>query len=55
MIIKYGIIYDTTDGCRKQYQYENAMWIVSVLVFTYIVIIDRCINIRSWEKQNRWY
>ena len=42
--IKGGIIYDTTYGCRKQYRYANITWILFVLVFTYRVIIDRCIN-----------
>ena len=42
--IKYGIIYDTTDVYTKQYRCENALWILSVLSFTYRVIIDRCIN-----------
>ena len=44
LFIKYGIIYDDADGCNKQYICENAMWIWSVLEFTYRVIIDRCIN-----------
>ena len=42
--IKYGIIYDTADGCRKQYQCANAMWIWSVLAFKYTVIIYIWIN-----------
>ena len=42
--IKDGIIYDTIYGCIKQYICENSMWLLSVLAFTYIVIIDRCIN-----------
>ena len=43
-VIKDGIIYDTTYGCSKKYRCTNAMWILSVLEFTYIVIIDRCTN-----------
>ena len=39
-----GIIYDTTDGCSKQYRYENAMWLLYVLEFTHRVIIYRYIN-----------
>ena len=27
VFIQYGIIYDTTGGCSKQYKYENAMWL----------------------------
>ena len=42
--IKDGIIYETTDRCFKQYKCTNEMWLLSVLVFTYRVIIDRCIN-----------
>ena len=38
--INYGIIYDTTDGCSKQYRCSNALWLLSVLEFTYRVIID---------------
>ena len=39
--IKYGILYDTIDGCSKQY---SSLWVLSVLVFRYIVMINRCIN-----------
>ena len=42
--IKDGIIYDTTDGCNKQYRCANALWILSVSEFTYRVIIDSCNN-----------
>ena len=42
--IKYGIIYDTPDGCRKYYICANQMWLLYVLAFTYIVVIDTCIN-----------
>ena len=42
--IKDGIIYETTDRCFKQYKCTNEIWLLSVLVFTYRVIIDRCIN-----------
>ena len=40
LLINYGIIYDTTDGCSKQYRCENEMWILSVLEFTNRTIID---------------
>ena len=40
LFIKYGTIYNTTYGCSKQNRCENVMWILSVLVFTYIVILD---------------
>ena len=35
-----GIIYNTTDGCSKQYRCANSMWMFSILAFTLIVIID---------------
>ena len=44
VFINDGIIYDTTDGCNKQYRCANEIWILSVLAFTHRVIIDRCIN-----------
>ena len=44
LFIKDGIIYDTTDGCIKKNIFENEMWTLSVMIFTYRVIIDRCIN-----------
>ena len=28
LFIKDGIIYDTTDGCNKQYRCENSMWLL---------------------------
>ena len=34
LFIKYGIIYDTANGCSKQYICKNSMWLLSVLVFT---------------------
>ena len=39
LFIKDGIIYDTTYGCSKQYMCANEMWLLSVLNFTYRVII----------------
>ena len=44
LFIKDGIIYDTTYGCSKQYKCANAMWLLSVFEFTYILIADICIN-----------
>ena len=44
MFIKGCIIYDTTYGCIKQYKYENVLWILSVLSFTWRVIRYRFIN-----------
>ena len=35
--IKDSIIYDTTDGCSKQYTCASLLWILSVLSFTYIM------------------
>ena len=43
-LINYGIIYDTGYGCIKQHICANALYILSVLEFTYRVIIDRLIN-----------
>ena len=40
--INDGILYDTTYLCRKQYIYENKMWLLFVLEFLYRVTIDRC-------------
>ena len=40
LFIKDGIIYDNTYGCNKQYRYANELWILSLLQFTYIVIIN---------------
>ena len=44
LFINGGIIYDTIYECNKQYIFENAMCLLSVLVFTHTVIIYRCIN-----------
>ena len=44
LFIKNGIIYDTTYRFSKQYRCANAMWPISILEFTYIVIIYRWIN-----------
>ena len=53
LLIKDGIIYDTTDGCIKQYRFANTIWLLSVLEFTYIVLIYRCIDDPgSRKKQN---
>ena len=50
LLIKDGIIYDTTDECIKQYRYANSLWILSVLSFTYILIIYRCINAPGHDR-----
>ena len=42
--MKDGIIYYTKYGCSKKYRFENAMCLLSILEFTHIVIIYRCIN-----------
>ena len=42
--MKYVIIHYNIDGCRKQYRFENIMWLLYVLKFAFRVIIDRCIN-----------
>ena len=34
------IIYDTTDGYRKQYICADTIWLLSLLEFTYTVIVD---------------
>ena len=44
LFIKNIIIYDTIDVCGNKYRCFNLIWLLSVLVFTYRVIIDRCIN-----------
>ena len=44
LIIKYSIIYDTIDIFRTQYRCKNSMYILSVLLFTHILILYRCIN-----------
>ena len=38
------VIYDTTDGCSKQYRCANAMYLLSKLSFMYQVVIDRCVS-----------
>ena len=44
LFIKDGIIYYTTYGSSKKYQCENSIWLFYVFTYTYILIIDRCIN-----------
>ena len=44
LLIKGGILYYNTDGCSKKFRCANSVWLSSVLIFTYRVIIDRCIN-----------
>ena len=41
LFIHDGIIYDTTDGCNKQYVCANELWQLLVLSFTYRGIIYR--------------
>ena len=36
-------IYDTTDGCSKQYRCANAMYLLSKLSMMYQIYIDRCV------------
>ena len=52
LFIKYGIIYYTTYGCIKQYMCANEMWILSVLAFTYRVIIDIFVNSPGRGRRN---
>ena len=47
MFINDGILYYTIDVCRKQYICANAMWLLSVLEFTYKVNIYTYINYTS--------
>ena len=42
--LKDGILYDTTDGQFQQNICVNIIWLLSVLAFTYMVIIDRFIS-----------
>ena len=44
LVINDGIIYNTTDGCSKQYICANSLWNLLVLLFTYTVVINRYIN-----------
>ena len=44
LFINDGIIYYTTDECRKQYRCANAISLLSVFWFTHRVIIDRFSN-----------
>ena len=44
LFIKDIIIYDSIDVCGNKYRCFNLIWLLSVLVFTYRVIIDICIN-----------
>ena len=44
LVINDGIIYDNTYGWRKIYIFANELWNLSVLKFTYRVVIDKCIN-----------
>ena len=47
--IKDGMIYDNIDGCRKQYQCKNLIWLLYALEFIYRVMIDICINAPGHE------
>ena len=38
----YGIIYDNIYECIRQSRCSNSLWILSLLSFTYIVLIYRC-------------
>ena len=49
--IKYDIIYDTTNGCSKQYRCANATWRLYVFVFTYRVVIDTRINATGYVRR----
>ena len=51
LFIKDGIIYDTTDGCSKQYRCENSMWLLSVLTFTHRLLMGSCINYPGHGKR----
>ena len=44
LLIKDSKIYDTADGCSKKYICVNELWLLSVRLFTYIVIIYWCIS-----------
>ena len=43
--IKDFRIYDTTDRCIKKCICANVLWLLSVLLFTYGVIIYRCLKV----------
>ena len=44
LFVNYSIIYAITYRFIKKYICANSMWILSILVFTHRVIIDRYIN-----------
>ena len=44
LVRNYGIIYNTTDVCSKQYICDHLLWTLSVLGFTYRGVIYRYIN-----------
>ena len=44
LFIKCGIIFVTKDVCSKQCICENEIWLLSVLGFTYRVMVDICFN-----------
>ena len=50
LFIKDGIIYDTAYGCSNKCRRENAIWLLSVLKFTYRVIIYIFINNLSHRR-----
>ena len=50
LCINDGITYYTTDEWSKQYRCENAMWLLSVLECTYMLIMARLNNTPGHEK-----
>ena len=50
LFIKDGIIYDTKDGCIKQYRCANRICILSILVFTHRVIIDKLVHVPGHSR-----
>ena len=52
LFIKDGIIYDTTDVCINKYRFANAIWLLSLLVFTYIVKLDKFVISTGRGRRN---
>ena len=52
--INNGITYDTIDVGGKQYRCENALWLLSVIVFIYRGIKNICINYTCHGKSKKY-
>lgn len=43
-IHKNSVFLDHTDGCAKQYRSDNALYLLSIIVLKYLIVIDRAIG-----------